>query len=97
MALERTASGLRRDFGEVENLQQSLRGARDFVHKASARIEESILTDLLLVRPSAGLLTPNMSRDGDGRDEFVLSLSGASNFVRANPHLAFSLALRCGD
>ena len=69
MALQRTASGLRRDFGEVENLQQSLRGARDFVAKASARIEESILSDLTLVRPAAGLLTPNVSRDGDGRDE----------------------------
>lgn len=97
MALQRTASGLRRDFGEVENLQQSLRGARDFVQKASARIEESILSDLLLVRPSAGLLTPNVSRDGDGRDEFVLSLSGAANFVRANPHFAISLALRSND
>lgn len=97
MALQRTASGLRRDFGEVENLQQSLRGARDFVQKASNRIEESILSDLLLVRPAAGLLTPNVSRDGDGRDEFVLSLSGASNFVRANPHFAISLALRSND
>lgn len=93
-ALERTASGLRRDFGEVENLQQSIRSAHDFVQKASARIEESILSDLLLVRPSAGLLTPNVSREGDGRDEFILSLSGASNFVRANPHFAISLALR---
>lgn len=97
MALQRTASGLRRDFGEVENLQQSLRGARDFVAKASARIEESILSDLLLVRPSAGLLTPNVSREGDGRDEFVLSLSGASNFVRGNAHFAISLALRSND
>ena len=97
MALQRTASGLRRDFGEVENLQQSLRGARDFVQKAAARIEESILNDLLLVRPSAGLLTPNVSRTGDGRDEFVLSLSGASNFVRGNPHFAISLALRSND
>lgn len=97
MALERTASGLRRDFGEVENLQQSLRSARDFVQKATARIEESILSDLLLVRPSAGLLTPNISRAGDGRDEFVLSLSGAANFVRANPHFAISLALRSMD
>ena len=95
-ALEKTASGLRRDFGEVENLQQSLRGARDFVTKASARIEESILSDLLLVRPSAGLLTPNMTRDGDGRDEFVLAISGAANFVRANPNFAISLALRSG-
>lgn len=93
-ALDKTAAGLRRDFGEVENLQQSLRGARDFVAKASARIEESILNDLLLVRPSAGLLTPNMTHDGDGRDEFVLAISGAANFVRANPNFAISLALR---
>ncbi len=97
MALQRTADGLRRDFGEVENLQQSLRGARDFVGKAASRIEESILSDLLLVRPAAGLLTPNVSRDGDGRDEFVLALSGASNFVRANSHFAISLALRSND
>lgn len=97
MALQQTATGLRHDFGEVENLQQSLRGARDFVKKAAARIEESILSDLLLVRPSAGLLTPNVSHAGDGRDEFVLALSGASNFVRANPHFAISLALRSGD
>lgn len=97
MALQRTASGLRHDFGEVENLQQSLHGARDFVKKAAARIEESILSDLLLVRPSAGLLTPNVTRDGGGRDEFVLSLSGAANFVRANPHFAISLALRSND
>lgn len=97
MALQRTASGLRRDFGEVENLQQSLRSASDFVQKAANRIEESILSDLLLVRPAAGLLTPDMSRAGDGRDEFVLALSGASNFVRGNPHFAISLALRTND
>ena len=97
MALQRTATGLRHDFGEIENLQQSLRGARDFVGKAEARIEESILSDLMLVRPNAGLLTPNVSRAGDGRDEFVLALSGAANFVRANPHFAISLALRSND
>ena len=96
-ALDKTASGLRHDFGEVENLQQSLRGAHDFVAKATARIEESILNDLLLVRPSAGLLTPNMERAGDGRDEFVLAVSGAANFVRANPNFAISLALRSND
>lgn len=93
-ALQNTASGLRHDFGEVENLQQSLKSARDFVAKASARIEESILNDLQLVRPSAGLLTPDVSKNGDGRDEFVLALSGAANFVRGNAHFAISLALR---
>ena len=93
-ALQNTASGLRHDFGEVEDLQQSLRGARDFVSKAASRIEESILNDLQLIRPSAGLLTPDVSKPGDGRDEFVLALSGAANFVRGNPHFAISLALR---
>jgi len=93
-ALQNTASGLRHDFGEVENLQQSLKSARDFVAKASNRIEESILADLQLVRPSAGLLTPDVSKAGDGRDEFVLALSGAANFVRGNAHFAISLALR---
>ncbi len=97
MALQRTGASLRRDFGEVESLQQSLRGAHDFVQKAANRIEESILGDLLLVRPAAGLLTPNISREGDGRDEFVLALSGAANFVRGNPHFAISLALRSND
>ena len=95
-ALQNTASGLRHDFGEVENLQQSLTSARDFVAKASARIEESILADLQLVRPSAGLLTPDVSKAGDGRDEFVLALSGAANFVRGNAHFAISLALHSG-
>lgn len=93
-ALDKTAVGLRHDFGEVENLQQSLRGARDFVARAAARIEESILSDLQLVRPMAGLLTPNVTRVGDSRDEFVLAMSGAANFVRANPNFAISLALR---
>lgn len=94
VALQRTGAGLRRDFLEVENLQQSLTGARDFVKKAALRIEESILNDLTLVRPAAGVLTPNYSRTGDGRDEFALALSGAENFVRGNPHFAISLALR---
>ena len=93
-ALDKTASALRHDFGEVENLQQSLHGARDFVARAAARVEESILSDLQLVRPMAGLLTPNVTHAGDSRDEFVLAMSGAANFVRANPNFAISLALR---
>ncbi|MCL1902234.1 MAG: hypothetical protein FWG18_01230 [Alphaproteobacteria bacterium] len=96
-ALTRTATGLRRDFAEVENLQQSLKGARDFVAKAASRIEEMILHDLVLVRPNAGILTPNVSREGDGISEFVLSMSGASNFVRGVAHFAISLAMRQND
>ncbi|MDR1826421.1 MAG: hypothetical protein LBQ49_01885 [Rickettsiales bacterium] len=95
MALRRVADGLRRDFGEVENLQQSLTGARGFVKKAQERIEQLILSDLSLVRPSAGLLTPNVSKESESsvRDEFVLAFSGAENFVRGISHFAITLAL----
>jgi myo-inositol-1(or 4)-monophosphatase len=96
-ALRRTADSLRRDFGEVENLQQSLVGARGFVKKAQERVETMILTDLEIVRPYAGVLTLNASVEGDGRDEFVLSFSGAANFVRGIPNFAISLALRTND
>ena len=94
LALKRTADGLRRDFGEVENLQQTLPSAEGFVKKAAERIEQKILSDLSLIRPRAGIITPNMATDGDGRDEFVLALSGAHNFVRGISHFAISLALR---
>ena len=93
-ALQRTATGLRRDFGEVEQLQQSLPGARDFVAKAATRIEQMILRDLQFVRPNAGILTPNMSAEGNGVSEFILALSGAENFVRGSGHFAITLALR---
>ncbi|MDR1027667.1 MAG: hypothetical protein LBL46_04600 [Rickettsiales bacterium] len=97
-ALQRTAAGLRRDFGEVENLQQSLPSARRFVKTAAERIEEMIISDLSLVRPHAGLSTPNVHNEGDsgvaGRDEFALALSGAENFVRGIAHFAITLALR---
>jgi len=93
-ALRRTSDGLRRDFGEVEALQQSIKGAEGFVNKAAERIEQMILRDLTLVRPRAAILTPNMETPGDGRDEFVLALSGARNFVRGIDHFAISLVLR---
>ncbi len=96
-AVQKTGASLRRDFGEVENLQQSLRGSVDFVSKAAKRIEEDIISELAFVRPMAGILTPNVSQEGDGRDEFVLSLSGAANFVRGIPNFAISLALVSND
>ncbi|MDR2685793.1 MAG: hypothetical protein LBB23_03430 [Rickettsiales bacterium] len=93
-ALSRTATGIQRDFGEIESLQSSIKGAADFVAKAIERVEAMILSDLQLIRPQAGITTTNEFREGDGVDEFVLGFSGAGNFVRGNPHFAISLALK---
>lgn len=93
-ALTKTARGLQRDFGEIENLQRSLKGSTGFVEKAIQRIEAMILSDLQLVRPHAGVITTNVSKMGTQDEEFILSLSGADNFVRGISHFAISLALR---
>ncbi len=96
-ALLKTARGLQRDFGEVENLQRSLKGSSGFVKTAIERIEEMILSDLQLVRPLAGITTTTRSISGQTNDDFVLSLSGADNFVHGISHFAISLALREKD
>ncbi|MCP4305471.1 MAG: inositol monophosphatase, partial [bacterium] len=46
--------GLSRDFGEVENLQVSLKGPGDFVSAADRRAEEVLIAELARARPGYG-------------------------------------------
>ena len=51
-AARRAGRSLKRDLGEVENLQVSLKGPANFVTMADKRAEEILYTDLLKARPS---------------------------------------------
>ena len=50
-AAERAARGLIRDFGEVENLQVSRKGAADFVSNADTDAEKILVGELSKARP----------------------------------------------
>ena len=95
-AATKAARALKRDFGEVENLQVSRKGPADFVSAADRRAEEIIRAELERARPDYGFL---MEESGEtrGRDPqhrwIVDPLDGTTNFLHGIPQFAISIAL----
>lgn len=94
-AVMKTARGLRRDFGEVEKLQVSEKGPGDFVSLADKRAEQTLLEELMRVRPGFGFLGEEGGKVlGDGHHRFIVDpLDGTTNFLHGIPHFAISVAL----
>ena len=55
-AAKKAARGLIRDFGEVEQLQVSVKGPANFVSAADHRAEETVFRELSKARPGYGFL-----------------------------------------
>ena len=95
-AAMKAARGLSRDFGEVQNLQVSVKGPGDFVSSADRKAEDVIRTELQRARPDYGLL---MEESGavEGRDRqhrwIVDPLDGTTNFLHGIPIFSISIAL----
>lgn len=88
--------GLSRDFGEVENLQVSLKGPGDFVSAADKRAEEVVIRELTKARPSYGVLAEE-SGTTEGTDDshrwIIDPLDGTMNFLHSIPIFAISIGL----
>jgi myo-inositol-1(or 4)-monophosphatase len=99
-AARRTARTLKRDFGEVEHLQVSLKGPANFVSSADHRAEAILLEELTKARPGYGFLGEEGGRR-EGPDKthtwIVDPLDGTSNFLHGMPHFAISIALARED
>jgi myo-inositol-1(or 4)-monophosphatase len=99
-AARKAARTLQRDFGEVENLQTSLKGPANFVTAADRRAEEILREELTTARPGYGFLGEEGGRH-EGSDKthtwVVDPLDGTSNFVHGIPHFAISIALERED
>ena len=95
-AARKAARGLQRDFGEVENLQVSLKGPANFVTKADQRAERILQEELTKARPAYGLLMEEAGavagRDGEHR-WLIDPIDGTTNFIHGIPHFAISIAL----
>jgi myo-inositol-1(or 4)-monophosphatase len=87
---------LARDFGEVENLQVSMKGPGDFVSAADRRAEEVLVAELARARPGYGFLTEE-SAAVEGSDKthrwIIDPLDGTTNFLHGIPIFAISVAL----
>jgi myo-inositol-1(or 4)-monophosphatase len=95
-AVLKAGRGLKRDFGEVENLQVSVKGPGDFVTAADKRAEKVLFEELSKARPGYGFL---MEEGGlvEGTDKshrwHIDPLDGTSNFLHGVPIFGISLAL----
>ncbi len=95
-AARKAARGLVRDFGEVEALQVSRKGAADFVSAADLKAEQTLYEELIRVRPGYGFLGEERGEvPGTDRTHrwIVDPLDGTTNFLHAIPHFAINVAL----
>src|ERR1700689_3013803 len=95
-AARRAGRSLKRDLGEVEQLQVSLKGPRNFVSAADHRAEQMLHEELLKARPTYGFLgEEGGARAGADRSHrwIVDPLDGTTNFLHGIPHFAVSIAL----
>ncbi|HYF56089.1 MAG TPA: inositol monophosphatase family protein [Salinarimonas sp.] len=95
-AVMKAARSLKRDYGEVENLQVSRKGPGDFVTAADRKAEEILRAALEKARPGYGLV---MEEGGvvEGTDRsnrwFIDPLDGTTNFLHGIPHFCISVGL----
>ncbi|MEE7461375.1 inositol monophosphatase [Methylobacterium fujisawaense] len=95
-AVRKAARGLRRDYGEVENLQVSRKGPGDFVSAADRKAEEVLRDALMKARPGYSLvLEENGIIEGTDKSHtwHIDPLDGTSNFLHGVPHFAVSVGL----
>jgi myo-inositol-1(or 4)-monophosphatase len=95
-AARKAARGLKRDYGEVEHLQVSLKGPGNFVCAADRRAEEVLREELLAARPGYCFLGEECGRiEGPDKSHtwVVDPLDGTTNFLHGIPHFAIAIAL----
>jgi myo-inositol-1(or 4)-monophosphatase len=96
-AARRAGRALKRDLGEVENLQVSLKGPANFVTAADKRAEETLYDELLKARPGYGFIgEEGGTREGTDKANvwIVDPLDGTTNFLHGIPHFAVSIGLQ---
>jgi len=91
----RAAKILIRDFGEIENLQVSVKGPGDFVTASDKRVEKIIIEELLKARPNYSILSEEAGRiSNDESFKWIIDpIDGTSNFLHGIPHFAISIGL----
>jgi len=96
-AARKAGRSLTRDFGEVENLQVSVKGPGNFVSAADHKAEEIIYRELEKARPGYGFLMEERGEvHGDDQTHrwIVDPLDGTTNFLHGVPLFAISIGLQ---
>ena len=94
-ACRKAAKVLIRDFGEIENLQVSLKGPGDFVTLSDKNVEKILIEELQKARPSYSILSEEIGEiKNDKEFKWIIDpIDGTSNFLHGIPHFGISVGL----
>ena len=95
-AAMKAGRSLSRDFGEVQNLQVSMKGPGDYVSQADRKAEDILFAELSKARPGYAFLMEErgvVEGDDDQHRWIVDPLDGTTNFLHGIPIFSISIAL----
>ena len=99
-ACEKASKILIRDFGELEKLQVSKKGPRDFVTNSDVKAEKIIIEELKKARPNYSIISEEngVEKNKDISNSWIIDpIDGTINFLHGIPHFAISIALKSDD
>ena len=99
-ACEKASKVIIRDFGELENLQVSKKGPKDFVTKTDKRVEKILIEELSKSKKNYSFITEETGKiSNKNKDIFWIidPIDGTINFLHGVPHFAISVALQIND
>ncbi len=95
-AAEKASKSAIRDFGEVEKLQVSKKGPRDFVTKTDKHVEKILIEELSKTKKNYSFLSEEVgSIENKDKDNIWIidPIDGTTNFLHGIPHFAICIAL----
>ena len=96
-AVEKASKSVIRDFGEVEKLQVSKKGPRDFVTKTDKNVEKILIEELSKTKKNYSFLSEETGKieNKDKENIWIIDpIDGTTNFLHGIPHFAICLALK---
>ena len=90
-ASEKASKILIRDFGELEKLQVSKKGPRDFVTNSDIKVEKIIINELKKARPNYSIISEEngLEKNKDKNNFWIIDpIDGTINFLHGVPHLS---------
>ena len=99
-ACEKASKVIIRDFGELENLQVSKKGPKDFVTKTDKRVEKILIQELSKSKKNYSFITEETGKIINKNNNIfwiIDPIDGTINFLHGIPHFAISIALQIDE
>ena len=99
-ACEKATKVLIRDFGELENLQVSKKGPRDFVTNSDRKVEKILIEELSKHKKKYSILSEEAGyiKNEDKKNVWIIDpIDGTMNFLHGIPHFCISICLKSNE